>query len=117
MYKQKGIGQATATWTANLPAEGYYEIFIWNARNKYIQGTVTIDADGTQRVAPKREQSYIVRYGKEEETIVVEVDSEPNDWVSLGQFYLPTGETSITLTDETNGSYVIADAVKFTRIE
>ena len=117
MYKQKGTGQATATWTANLPAEGYYEIFIWNARNKYIQGTVTIDADGTQRVAPKREQSYIVRYGKEEETIVVEVDSEPNDWVSLGQFYLPTGETSITLTDETNGSYVIADAVKFTRIE
>lgn len=117
MYKQKGIGQATATWTANLPAEGYYEIFIWNARNKYVQGTVTIDADGTQRVAPKREQSYIVRYGKEEETIVVEVDSEPNDWVSLGQFYLPTGETSITLTDETNGSYVIADAVKFTRIE
>ena len=117
MYKQKGIGEAAATWTANLPAEGPYEIFIWNARNKYVQGTVTIDADGTQRVAPKRTQNYIVRYGEEEETIVVEVDSEPNDWVSLGQFYLPTGETSITLTDETNGSYVIADAVKFTRIE
>ena len=117
MYKQKGIGEAAATWTANLPAEGPYEIFIWNARNKYVQGAVTIDADGTQRVAPKRTQNYIVRYGEEEETIVVEVDSEPNDWVSLGQFYLPTGETSITLTDETNGSYVIADAVKFTRIE
>ena len=117
MYKQKGTGQAAATWTANLPEEGHYEIFIWNARNELVLGAVTIGADGTPIEAPKREQHYIVRYGEEKETIIIEVDTEPNDWVSLGQFYLPAGEITITLTDETAGNYVIADAVKFVRIK
>ena len=45
------------------------------------------------------------------------MEEEKNDWVSLGQFYLPAGEVSVTLTDETEGIYVIADAIKFRLVQ
>ena len=65
----------------------------------------------------ERIQHYLVRYGEEEETIDIDLEVEENGWVSLGHFDLPAGKTSIILTDESESYYVIADAVKFTRIE
>ena len=114
-FKKSGTGQACATWTAELPEGGYYEIAVWNAKQpnvRYIIGT----ADGGEKRA-ERNYRYIVRYGEEEETVAIDLEPEENGWVSLGHFDLPAGEVSITLTDETTGEYVIADAVKFTRIE
>ena len=114
-FKKSGTGQACATWTAELPEGGYYEIAVWNAKQpnvRYIIGT----ADGGEKRA-ERDYRYIVRYGEEEETVAIDLEPEENGWVPLGHFDLPAGEVNITLTDETTGEYVIADAVKFTRIE
>ena len=117
VYKKQGTGQATATWNAEIPEEGYYEIAVWNARdeNTYL---VTFTETGEEKRLG-RGQHYIIRYAgqEEDEEIVIDMDEEPNDWISLGHFHLPAGEVSVTLTDETTGRYVIADAVKFTRIE
>ena len=66
---------------------------------------------------PNRDQHYFVRYGEEEEKVVAqEMAEEPSGWMDLGHFLLPAGKVTVTLTDETNGLYVQADAIKFTRI-
>ena len=66
-----------------------------------------------------REQQYIVRYEgqEEEEAFTINLEEEDNGWISLGRFDLPAGEASVTLTDKGSWKFVIADAVKFTRIE
>ena len=115
LYKKNGTGQACATWTAELPEGGYYEIAIWNAKDSFMRMYLGLPNGGEKRM--ERIQHYLVRYGEKEETIDIDLEVEENGWVSLGHFDLPAGEVSITLTDETTGEYVIADAVKFTRIE
>ncbi|MCI5706494.1 MAG: hypothetical protein MR298_04110, partial [Odoribacter sp.] len=61
----------------------------------------------------ERNQTYTISYGKEEESITLNLQQEDPGWISLGNFYLPQGTTTITLTDKVSGRYVIADAVKF----
>ena len=115
LYKRKGTGQASATWSARLPEKGYYEIAVWktNAQNPLFSIISTAVA-GRQA---EHNYHYLVRYGEEEEAVVIDMAQEEYGWVSLGHFDLPAGEVSVTLTDETTGRYVVADAVKFTRIE
>ena len=63
----------------------------------------------------KGDQTYTISYGKEEESMTLNLQQEEPGWISLGNFYLPQGTTTITLTDKVSGDYVIADAVKFTK--
>ena len=116
-YKRSGTGQATATWTAKIPENGYYEIAVWNPRDVNMQ-ILVYDENGKQ-TSVVREQQYIVRYEgqEEEEAFTINLEEEDNGWISLGRFDLPAGEASVTLTDKGSWKFVIADAVKFTRIE
>lgn len=117
MFKKKGTGQATATWRTELPEEGYYEISVWNARDENSYVTIVTEEGKEEKMG--RGQRYTVQAeGQEaEEPVIVDMEAEKNDWVSLGQFYLPAGEVSVTLTDETEGIYVIADAIKFRLVQ
>ena len=117
MFKKKGTGQATATWRTELPEEGYYEISVWNARdeNSYV---ITVTEEGKEEKMGRGQRYTVQAEGQEaEEPVIVDMEAEKNDWVSLGQFYLPAGEVSVTLTDETEGIYVIADAIKFRLVQ
>lgn len=117
MFKKKGTGQATATWRTELPEEGYYEISVWNARdeNSYV---TTVTEEGKEEKMGRGQRYTVQAEGQEaEEPVIVDMEAEKNDWVSLGQFYLPAGEVSVTLTDETEGIYVIADAIKFRLVQ
>lgn len=111
VYKIKGSGANSVVWTAHIPKEGYYEVSVWNAKPNFgMWGR-------RGRNMPKRVQTYILRYGSEQEKVPLDMESEQAGWVSIGNFYLPEGAATITLTDKTDGQYVIADAVKFVRIE
>ena len=117
MFKKKGTGQATASWRTELPEEGYYEISVWNARdeNSYV---ITVTEEGKEEKMGRGQRYTVQAEGQEaEEPVIVDMEAEKNDWVSLGQFYLPAGEVSVTLTDETEGIYVIADAIKFRLVQ
>ena len=116
-YKRSGTGQATATWTAKIPENGYYEIAVWNPRNMGME--ILVYEENGKQTSVVREQQYIVRYEgqEEEEAFTINLEEEDNGWISLGRFDLPAGEASVTLTDKGSWKFVIADAVKFTRIE
>ena len=115
VFKAKGDGAASVTWEADIPEEGYYEFSVWNPSE--IGKSMMFSDEKGQYHHPNRDQHYFVRYGEEEEKVVAqEMAEEPSGWMDLGHFLLPAGKVTVTLTDETNGLYVQADAIKFSRI-
>ena len=107
-YKRKGSGNNAVVWSAEIQQDGYYEISIWNPKQNRMGPPRRHDNE-------ERNQTYTISYGKEEESMSLNLQQEEPGWISLGNFYLPQGTTTITLTDKVSGDYVIADAVKFTK--
>ena len=99
VYKKRGMGKATATWSYAIETAGEYEIYAWNVNLK------------SQYNRP-RQQTYQVRHGDNSTEVTLELTEEPTGWVSMGYFHLPAGEVTIELSDRTSSDFVIADAVK-----
>ena len=89
----------TATWTANLPEGGSYEVFVW-----YRPGTNRTTA--TKYIIPAADQTY---------TVFLDQTAGGFVWESLGTYAFNAGANSITLDAgaSTGGTAVIADAVRF----
>ena len=110
VYKSQGHGNNSVEWSTELKKTGYYEISIWNPK-------MTGFGFGPphRQHREERNQTYVIQYGEEKEEITLDLEMEPEGWISLGNFYLPEGPVTISLNDAVSGSYVIADAVKLTR--
>lgn len=112
VYKKTGSGNNSVEWTAELPQDGYYEVSVWNPK---MGGMFAMSFDRRRRRdRGERNQTYTIQYDQEKETVTLDLEQEEGGWVSLGNFYLPKGTATITLTDKVSGDYVIADAVRFT---
>lgn len=110
--KRKGSGANSVEWKAEIPESGYYEIAIWNPKTNQFRRF----SDGGNR--DERIQTYTVKYEDNQENISLDLEKEKEEWVSIGNFDLPKGPVTITLTDKISGShYVVADAVKFTPVK
>ena len=118
-FKGFGKGDYTATWRTNLEAGGKYRISARVSRRN-IDGFASF---GAQKGVIYH---YTVNSTNGEEQVGVELDHffQPRQWegwVSLGEFDLPAGEVSVTLSDydELGRDYVavVADVVKWEKLE
>ncbi|SFB50385.1 RHS repeat-associated core domain-containing protein [Amycolatopsis marina] len=92
-----GTGDASVTWTLNVPQDGDYEVF---ARYPGAQATN----------AP-----YTVRHSGGETTTAVNQTQQAGEWVSLGTHAFTKGNShNVELTDKADGQ-VAADSVKLVR--
>lgn len=110
VYKAKGVGANRVQWLTTIPEDNYYEVFIWNPKFE------NWNWRRRNRGHEGHSQTYVVGYEGEEENITVDLGQEENGWVSLGNFYFPAGEVTVTLSDNVSAGFVMADAVKFTLI-
>lgn len=110
LHKKKGAGVHRVEWTAELPENSLYEIFVWNPKFEswWFRG---------ERYRSEQNHTYTIKYDEEEETVTVDLNQGENGWLSLGTFYLPRGKVSVILSDKTGGQFVVADAVRFSRIK
>ena len=90
---------STATWMANLPAAGDYEIFVW-----YVPGT-------NRSTAAK----YDIAAADQTYSVYIDQTAGGYAWDSLGSFSFNAGDNTITLdaAGSSGGTAVIADAVRF----
>ena len=99
-YHPSGTGSNTATWHVNIPEADAWEVFArWtSSSNRASNAPYTINSE----------------YGG----ITVRVNQEVNsgEWVSLGIYPFTHGDASVILSDDAN-EYVIADAIRFTKID
>ncbi len=95
-----GTATATAAWTATLPADGQYAVYVW-----YLQsGNRAPDA------------RYTVHHAGGETTVVVNQRIHGSTWHYVGAYgFLAGEEARVTLTNQSGaaGLAVIADAVRF----
>lgn len=94
---------ATATYTPTLPATGYYPVYAW----------VLAGSD-------RGHQLYRIRHTGGETAYRVPHHMVGNGWVYLGEYYFNAGSNAANgsvvvsnLRGTTNGSVVIADAIRF----
>jgi hypothetical protein len=92
-------GTKTATWTANLPDPGEYEVFVW-----YLPGT--------NRTTSTK---YDIAAADQVHTVYLNQTGGGYTWESLGTYTFNAGDNTITLDagGSSGGSAVIADAVRF----
>lgn len=109
--KRKGSGANSAEWTAEIPEDGEYEVAIWNPKQ-----TMFRMGGGRHGNREERNQTYTLKHGSGQETETLDFEMEDGGWVRMGNYIIPRGTATITLTDKVSGRYVIADAVKFTKI-
>ncbi len=93
---------AWARWTANIPEDGYYHVYV-----AYRRG------DNRTKTAV-----YTVRHAGGSSEITVNQQHHGSTWIDLGRFYFRAGMSqengSVTLKDSgESGKYLIADAVRF----
>ena len=91
---------ATATWTADLPEAGEYEVFVW-----YVSGTNRTTSTRYDVVARRPDTTPC--------TSTRPTTASP--WFSLGTYSFNAGSATITLdaANSTGGTAVVADAVRF----
>jgi BNR repeat-like domain len=90
-----GTGTARVRWTLDVPATGVYQVAVWytSASNRASNAPYIVNGSTTVRVDQR---------------------SRGGRWVSLGDFTLAAGTTTVDLTNDADG-YVIADAVRILR--
>jgi hypothetical protein len=99
-YRFATVGGAnSATWTANLPAAGDYEVFVW-----YVPGS---------NRATSAKYDLVASDGPH--TVFINQTGGGYTFDSIGTFNFNAGNNTITLdaAGSTGGSVVIADAVRF----
>jgi hypothetical protein len=94
---------ATATYTPTIPVAGYYPVYTW----------VKADTD-------RGDQLYRIRHTGGESQYRVPHYMVGNGWIYLGEYYFNAGSNSANgavvisnLRGTTNGTVVIADAIRF----
>ncbi len=94
---------ATATYTPNLPARGYYPVYTW----------VRHGSDRTH-------QLYRIRHTGGESQVRIPHHMVGNGWVYLGEYYFEAGANAATgsvvvsnLRSSAQGDYTFADAIRF----
>ncbi|HEY3342683.1 MAG TPA: N-acetylmuramoyl-L-alanine amidase, partial [Anaerolineae bacterium] len=91
---------ASATWTANIPASGWYPVYAW-----YFAGT--------NRAT---DAHYEIDYPAGTHVAIIDQTKHGSTWRYLGTFYFRTGEVArvrLLNMSSNSGSAVIADAVRF----
>ncbi|WP_018337094.1 hypothetical protein [Butyricimonas synergistica] len=114
-FKVAGKGNQKVQWETNLPREGKYEVFCY----------LPCDAGRMYYAAAARTYYYTVFDGEEEHEVVLSLDKDTWEWVSLGVFDF-RGIARVTLSDrgrectpenEDFGPQVMAaDAIKWVKI-
>lgn len=109
VHKNKGTGMHKVEWTAVLPENSVYEVFVWNPKfESWWWG---------ERYRNENNQTYTIAYDTEQENVTVDLNQGENGWISLGTFYLPEGKVRVILSDKVSGQFVVADAVRFSRVK
>ena len=95
-----GAATATVAWTAVLPADGRYAVYVWYR-------------PGDNRAPDAR---YTVHHAGGETTVIVDQRHHGLTWHYIGTYGFRAGEVArVTLTNESSvsGQAIIADAVRF----
>ena len=124
MASRTGDGSNVARWTTTLPETGFYDVFVYipmSAMYSRPQGGGRGDqgsGEGNRRRGPEFEDEgadyhYTLSSNEGTEEVVFILEDLEDGWNRLGSFHFPSDTVTISLTNQSGGFRVIADAVKW----
>ncbi|MDE0421372.1 MAG: hypothetical protein OXK76_10885 [Gammaproteobacteria bacterium] len=116
-----GDGGASARFTAQLPQGGRWRVdyHLPEIEPDRTPGRGGFSVTIQTNILSGAKGSYGMKIVTDGEEIPVEFDAEAASvgWNDLGEFSLPAGEASLVVSNQTSGSPVIADAVRWRSVE
>jgi hypothetical protein len=108
-----------------MPSAGFYDIYVYipvGAMYKAPSGRNRGDESqrggregrrGPEFLDKGTEYNYVIRSNEGSEDLKFTLNAPENGWNRLGTFHFPSDSAFISLSNNTNGTRVIADAVKW----
>jgi len=133
MAIRNGDGGNYVSWSSVLPEKGFYDVYVYIPVSAMYKRPSRRDQGGGQqggsnqgpgqgerRFGPEfadkgADYNYTISSNEGTESLVFELNSPEDGWNRLGSFHFPADTAVVTLTNETDGRRVIADAVKWVR--
>lgn len=105
MYTRSGEGDRLAKWNANLPEEGYYDVYC---------SIVKIDISWNRE---KRKSNYNFKIYHDDgmDEITLADEELETGWNYMGTFYISPENAKVELTNKSVGKMVFADAIKWVK--
>jgi hypothetical protein len=129
MVARSGDGSTKAKWTSLIPNPGFYDLYVYipvsamykgpSGRRRGGEPGGNMEGGGEgRRFGPEfadkgAKYLYLVSSNEGDEEVVLSLDMPEDGWNRLGTFHFPADSASITLSNDTNGTRIIADAVKW----
>jgi ABC-type transport system involved in multi-copper enzyme maturation permease subunit len=108
-FVRSGTGDKVAAWMAQLPENGYYEVYTYVPRMR------GFGRGPRERERPRGKYHFRVYHAGEVEEVILDLGQAEEGWNSLGSFYFTAGEARVELSNESDARVVVADAVKWVR--
>ncbi len=135
MVIRNGDASNLARWSTVLPENGFYDIYVYIPVSAMYKRPARREEGGsgqggagqgqgqgqeTRRFGPEfadkgTDYNYTISSNEGSEKLIFELNSPEDGWNRLGSFHFPADTAVVTLTSETDGRRVIADAVKWVR--
>jgi hypothetical protein len=130
MAIRNGDGTNYVSWSTVLPEKGFYDVYVYipvsamyrrpSRRDRGGGGQSPGQGQENRRFGPEfadkgADYNYTISSNEGSEELVYELNNPEDGWNRIGSFHFPADTAVITLTNETDGRRVIADAVKWVR--
>lgn len=128
---KKGTGDRSAIWNADIPESGMHEIYYYVGKTPTRgrggpgggrggqgggQGRPDGNQGGQQQEPTAGPYQLTIFHDDGADEVTIDVDKAEEGWNLLGNFYLSSGKAKVSLSNETDGRLVIADAVKWVKV-
>lgn len=111
-------------WSTPIKEKGYYEIYTYIGKSA---DQVTVRRGGSEGVPPPpgqgneespfRDMHYRIHHDEGVEEITIDYENAEGGWNMLGRFYLSGDSAKVELTNQSQGKVVIADAIKWEKMD
>jgi ABC-type transport system involved in multi-copper enzyme maturation permease subunit len=107
MYTKSGEGDRLAQWNADLPSDGYYDVYCSIDK-------IDIEWDRDKR---KTNYNFKIYHNDGIEDITLSDEELEIGWNYMGTFYISPENARVELTNKSIGKMVFADAIKWVKTD
>jgi len=131
MAIRNGDGSNYVSWSRVLPDRGFYDVYVYIPVSAMYKRPSRRDQGGNnqggnqgqgggRRFGPEfadkgADYHYTISSSEGSEKLIFELNNPEDGWNRIGSFYFPADTATVTLSNETDGRRVIADAVKWVK--
>ncbi len=109
IYRASGNGNSKVVFNANISVAGNYKVYAYMPSNHEVRKRNYYDK--------YPEFLFTVNYDNNKNEVKVPIKNNNPEWVEIGEYYFPKGDASVELSDKNNAFCVIADAVKWVKLD